>query len=644
MSLIAYRSFRGEIPVAEPHLLPDTAARLAQNCEFVSGSLSPLKDGVLLRAMASSPVKGIYTDDGLLFYTWPVETIAFASPVFDDVHRRVYYLSPSVGTLYVTTRDAMAINGPTPSSSVYQVGVPTPTTAPLLQTVERDTLKDHPSAAALIYAWYELGGEAYQKTGTPVTTLTLSALRQYSFASPARATETPADAKLVCRFVFADAANDDAEIVSMTLRQGEKSRSLSLPGGIEAALEMVGSFGQVTLTWGIAETRSYVYNFQNLWDEEGPPSPAALVPVTYVQDVRITTYMVSFGSMRGWKQTNIYRTYGANASYIQTTATSPSANVYLDQGGSTASMGKVLESFDWDAPPTGLQGLELMPNGWMIAFKGDTAYLSEPYRPHAFGYSMKFRTTIRGVRAGQQSAVVTTADGVSLIVGASPKAAQPMTLQTPQAGTAQRGMTNVDGGVAYVSNDGLVLVDGAAASTQMSQRLFGREKWRELFGDSLADASLRLDYHDGYLVGASNERATGFVLKTQEDVGTFARLDVRRDSMFRLPVTDSLYYSVGSNVYRFAAGAALTFDWWGKDFILPTPGVMRVGYIRCDGPTRLTIYADDVAVFDQSGLTTGDFRMPEIMPIARRWSVRLRGSSAVHELLLAQTKSEMRRA
>lgn len=636
MATIVYKQFSGEIPNAETHLLPLDRAQLAKNCEFTSGSLRPMRDGVLLQNMVNNPVRGIYTEDGINFYTWTQETYAFKSPVIDDTNARVYHLTPSVGKFNVSTKLQAAYNGPSPTSgNIWKAGVPRPTVAPTLNLTIRTTLADYPSASVKIQAWWEYGGKQYGLT-TPSFS-TSSPFKIFSFTPPAfNATTMPAGATLAAKITFIDGANESAEILSMTPRVGTNARSSALPGGVEAALE---SSGKITLTWGVVETRAYVYTYRNTWLEESAPSPAALISPTYMNDVGIAVTDSSFAGYRPRQDFKVYRTYGSSPAYIGVTVTG-SGVIFKDESNAKSVVGGALESADWTPPPDGLQGLALMPNGWFAAFKDNTLYMSEPYRPHAWPYSITFGKSIRGIALAQQSLIVTTADGVHVVTGSFPASAQQIRLNSPQPGIAQRSMAAVDGAVAYASNDGIVFVQGASATIDISQKLFTRTKWRERYGAVLEDASLIFAYHDGCLVGVSPAAAEGFTIRLDEGVGAFSRMDGAYSAMFFLPVTDSLYYSVGNGIYLFKGGANRTFDWWGRDWVFGAHETFGAGYIRCDGATTLKIYADDALVHTVT-LTSGHFRLPSL-PRALRWSIRLSGQFRVSEFAIARSMVELK--
>lgn len=640
MPIISYQTIGGEVPKDAPHLLGNAQAQLSTNCDVSDGTLRALKGGLALVTLSTNPTKGIYTEDGLLFYSWTYETAAFKSPIINDSFNRVYYLSPSIGTFNVTTTAGMDVDGGPPGSA-FTVGVPKPTVAPVLKTVDRTTLPDYPTATFTATAWWDYAGTKYSEAAVSLTAVT--ALRAYTFTPPALPGSPPADIvpTLVVNFKITDVANSNTVLVDAIVRNGLTARSNSLPGSVEFSLSLNSSgVGRVELRWGATESRAYTYTYENTWNEESAPAPPATISPSYVQDVAV---QVTAGVFTGYKpmgDLNIYRTYGSNTTYIETTVTGSFPN-YVDASRTPSSVGIALTATDFYPPVLGLEGLALTPGGWFVAFKDNMLYKSEVYKPHAWPYSEPFATNIRGILVTQSGVVVTTADGVFLVPGSSPAQTGTIKLDAPQAGVAQRSMVVLDGAGAFASSDGLVLVTGSVASIEASQRLFTREKWRERYGDILSDYSMRLAYHDGRIVASSNTQAKGFMLRLDEGVGAFTRLAVRMDCTFQLPVNDALYYTVGAVVYQFAAGSALTFDWWGKDFVFTYDVSFGVAYIRTTGSIEVKIYADGV-LHHTVTTTTGFFRIPSIR--AHRWSVRFGGTGTVHEFKAAQTMQELKRA
>lgn len=631
--MIALVKFGGEIPNVPAHLLPDNFAQQAINCDFSQGRLRPLRQGWLLTTMAAA-VKTIYTEDGINFYTWPTETQVFKSPVLRDQYNRVYYLDS--GVLRVTTTAGMTPAGGPPTAS-WKVGVPAPTLAPALTVTDRNTFPDYPTATVAITTWLESAGKRYQEAEAAVTTVT--ALREYTFNVPARDTQnTPEDVTARAQFRFIQGS----AFMTVTLGPTDgEVRSQALPGGVTLSMQSTsGLTHKITLTYGVVETRAYVYTNLNSWNEESGPSPASTIQTTYLQDVQVGLTASSFTDYRPFTAFRTYRTTGSNPAYLRVQESSSAS--FADTTHKAADFGDVLETLSYGAPPALLDGLVRLPGGILVGFKGTMLYMSEPYRPHAWGYEEAFAKSIRGLLVMPQALLVTTADGCHLVVGAHPSQMQPMQLPVPQAGIAMRSMANLDGMAVFASNDGIVTVNGSQASLAQSQRLFTREKWQERYSSILGNASMRFAWHDGSLVATSSTHPLGFLIRFDElGAGLYTQFNVQMDATFQLPVADALYYSQGANIYQFSAGEKYSFTWWSREYTWHRHRSLGAGYIRCSGSVTLTVYADGVQVFT-GAMTTGHFRLPGGVS-ARRWSVKLAGTGEVDELFVARTMRELQR-
>jgi hypothetical protein len=633
MTAVVLKEFKGEIPRLPAEQLPDGYAQQAINCDFTNKVLSPRRGGFLLATMVNTPVRGIYTDDGLNFYTWTHETNAFKSPVIGDVYSRMYYLDAN-GVLSTAPLPTAQLTGGPPASAV-KVGVPKPTVAPVLESVNRTTLADYPTATLAFAAWYEAGGA--QQSKATVTASEVTPFQEYTFAPPARGS-APAEAPLVVEGTCSDGGKTLFK-VSSAGGSVPANRSSALPGGIECAAQKVNdTTWKVLLTWGVVETRAYVYTCVNTYNEESAPSPPSIIPVTYMQDVRLTVSIPSFTGYRPFQKVNIYHTFGSSPDYLLVETTSEGNNKYLDSARKPS--GGILASTFWKEPVEGLHSLNLMPNGWFVAAKDNVLYASEPYRPSTWPYDKSFRTNIRAVCPMAGGLLVTTADACYIVLGPTPHSMQAQELSVPQAGITNRSTTKVDGGATFATNDGLCLVQGSQATLEPSQSLFDRKTWRDRYATDLPD--IMLGYHDGDLIALSRTSTNGFVVKLDDEVKGFTRYQLQADSLFRLPVLDTLYYAVGSNIYRFGEGASvMTADWWSKDYVFQKPINFGAGYIRCDGSTTLTLYADGSQYY-QVALTTGYFRLPSGLSQVR-WSFRLQTEYVVHELAIAQTLEELNR-
>jgi hypothetical protein len=371
-----------------------------------------------------------------------------------------------------------------------------------------------------------------------------------------------------------------------------------------------------------------------------------------LQDVQVTMLHPPFVGYRPFKQANIYRTYGGSQ-YIKAGNTTTLIVYFLDSARTVQSAtGTALPSLSWVPPVTGLFGLVLAPNGWFAAFKDNMLYMSEPYRPHSWQYSMTFAKSITGICVGSQVIVVTTREATYIVTGPHPASVTSMTVPIPVGGISHRSMCAVEGGVAFLSNDGIVVVEGSQASLDVNQRYFTRETWRNMFPAEVLER-MTLAYHDGVVVAVPYEMPpsnilTGFLLELDEAKGAMTRYDRVHTALMRLPVLDTLYYAENSHIYRFREDVQVSAYWSSRQFISPRYVKLGIGFARMSGSGSITVMliADDALIHTQA-LNPADrtkyFRLPP-HPGALKWQINISvdGPASLLDIAFAQSPDELK--
>lgn len=194
MSTLSISQFSGIFPRTPAALLPQTAATVAENCDFGYGELRGMKGGALVTAVANA-VRSLYTEDGVSFYTWAVDVDAVRAPMAKDQYKRVYYTTPTdfLVTNSLGTRPA----GGEPGSS-YRVGVPKPSAAPTFAVSGSPTALSDLSISATFH--WEYSGVKYQEQAISLEAITANV--KWKFTPPAKNTGSafgPTDESFVCR-------------------------------------------------------------------------------------------------------------------------------------------------------------------------------------------------------------------------------------------------------------------------------------------------------------------------------------------------------------------------------------------------------------------------------------------------------------
>src|SRR5580765_3692555 len=95
MTAMSLKDFVGMIPRQPNHLLPDNAASYAGNCDFSRSELQALQGGLEVANLGGT-IRGMYTTEGIYWYTWPTEVVAYRSPVINEIYNRIYYIEGGV--------------------------------------------------------------------------------------------------------------------------------------------------------------------------------------------------------------------------------------------------------------------------------------------------------------------------------------------------------------------------------------------------------------------------------------------------------------------------------------------------------------------------------------------------------------------
>lgn len=118
MALISDKHFIGEYPRLATYDLPDGAAQQAINVDLQHGDIRGLRGNAPLISVAtSSPIRAVYSEDGVNYYAWTQECYPVKSMVAEDQFYRIYYtlmLQDGLGSIIKVAR-TQRINYPATS-------------------------------------------------------------------------------------------------------------------------------------------------------------------------------------------------------------------------------------------------------------------------------------------------------------------------------------------------------------------------------------------------------------------------------------------------------------------------------------------------------------------------------------------------
>lgn len=641
-------TFSGIIPKLPASLLPPTNATIAQNCDFGYGELRNTNDGVQLSTLANA-AQSIYTDDGLLFFSWPNDVNAARSPIAADLYNRLYYSNGS--DFRVASRDLMTTTGGVPASS-YRVGVPRPTVAPTLVA----TPAPNPTTSTTFTAqfFYESGGVKYQEQAIPLTQVTVGA--EWTFPLPSAQSSTPGGANPQIELIGKDSGgNTTFDIYTQTssftgtsANVADWNLAMTAPtSGNTYTLDLTASAQQ----GANQQTVAFCYTYVNLYGEESPPSDPTLVTHEIGLEIDVTVTLDTFtADYCPISEIRVYKTPEGSsvASYFY----SGSVSILALGGGPTwvfqdttpsSSLAEQLASTGYYAPPANLVGVMSLPNGILAGWVDNALYFCVAYKPWAWNpaFELTFPNRIVGALPMGSGLVLNTTAQPYVVSGITPDSMTAAPLNITQAGISKWAIANVNGQVMYASHEGIVVVIGVMGSLSYSDRFFTRDVWKQKYAAGFA--KMRFANWDGRLiVYATDNSFTPFMLRFDETGGTMTELpNFSPACTFISPITDGLYYVVGSNVYQFAGGNPLTTTWKSCEKVVD--GTVNYGAceVLCTGAWTVTLFSDNEdGVMQQrwQKAVTGNQRFkPPSGYRSRRYQLNLTGSGVFREIRLGES-------
>jgi hypothetical protein len=290
----------------------------------------------------------------------------------------------------------------------------------------------------------------------------------------------------------------------------------------------------------VLETRSYVYTYLSHYGEEGPPSLA-----TEVQNGKVdATYTITCtapvagdvypaGPNRHIDRIRIYRTVTSDsgASFhllaeLPVTVIAPATVTFVDTVKGDVLASKLeLESMDWSPPPSDLYGWVLMPNGFLVGWRGNQyseVWFSVPFRPHAWPakYTLTVEYPIVGMGVTNQTAVCCTEAYPVTMQGVDPQYISVNKLINHEPCASRGSIVSGPEGVYYASPNGLILVQPGEAEN-ITKGIISKKSWQQLLNvPRLRAARLGMSYYAFGTIGSGIFDVHGF------DNGAFVTEDL----------------------------------------------------------------------------------------------------------------------
>lgn len=388
---------------------------------------------------------------------------------------------------------------------------------------------------------------------------------------------------------------------------------------------------------------SYVYTHINDLAQESAPSPASEtiqrpdgVMVTVTTPTIVPT---GVGDDYGIAYKRIYRsvtgTLGSDFRFVAEIALGTA--VYVDTL-DDSQLGEVLESTDWDLPPSDLRYILALPNGIMVGASGNQLCFSAQNRPHAWpvSYRLPTDTDITGLGNVDTSVVIGTQSFVYTASGNDPGNYSMSKPGAPHACVSARSFAYLLGiGVVFAGPDGLMAVNGPTDVVNLTEKIFTREQWRALQPETIigiAHDDIYFFFYDG---GEGTGQSGGYALDMKPNgfglvelgmhAGALAS-DYERDALMMvlddytepqgalLPAeTGADLNADGRTIYEWNAGTDLMrYSWRGKLWLLPHDGALQFVRVRAQDYNDLEIefVADGLVLLNRVVTSNRAFRLP----------------------------------
>lgn len=532
--------FRGMLPRTAERLLGPGASVEAANLNITSGEIRPLKQPLLVNTPSvSGPWLSVYRAEHLGAQTWLAwnrDVDIVRAPLPATIEPR-FYTSGDGEPRYARFQDLPA--------TFRALGVPRPKAAPGVS---------------------HSGGTGAATTRVYVYTFR-TALNEESGDSPASALTTgKVDGTWAISGMDAFPANSGAVT------------------GVHAA-------GITTFT-----------DTLNHWLRVGDEVVVSGATLTVTEVVSNLIYKVAgnYAAATAWARKAPWNTVGMQRLLYRSAGTTGSFQLVAEGVGTTyndtlldsAIPGDELISQGWDAPPPGLRGLIVLPNGAMVGFVDNQVCYSEPLQFHAWpeSYRRSCDFPIVGVEAYGTTVVACTASIPYVLTGVEPASVTPEAIQKVWPCLSKRGVISLGDGVLYPTSYGLAYI-GAGGAQIWTEAFFTRTEWKPLNPSTMVAATAEGRVYVGY-EGTDGDKGVMIFDQAEGGLG-LTTLSASPVEVYADQRNGQFYLVTEDGIYQFDAGIGvrLNYSWKSMEYHMERP--LNLGAAKVDFVGEMT--AEDVA-------------------------------------------------
>ena len=336
------------------------------------------------------------------------------------------------------------------------------------------------------------------------------------------------------------------------------------------------------------ETRIYVYTYISAFgdvEEESAPSPVSAEVLCGSGDtVTVNGFSTAPTTNYNITKRRIYRSVsGSGSTQFQFVTEIPLATTSFSDNVTSAGLGEVLETLQWETPPAGLQGLVALPNGFLAGFADETVYFSEVNRPHAWpsAYALSTGQKIVGLGVFGQSIAVMTKGYPLVISGVSPDSMSSEKLSILEPCVSKGSITSDASGVTYASPNGLVVI-GPGQANVVTTNVLLREDFTK-FAPATIQAKHYAGKYFGFFTGGTGQVEEGaFILDQTLSATPLSLTTLHTRAVFVDIDTADMFMVVDNKICLWEGDESnmLPYEWMSKKFVLSAPA--NLGALEVD--------------------------------------------------------------
>lgn len=393
---------------------------------------------------------------------------------------------------------------------------------------------------------------------------------------------------------------------------------------------------------GEVQTYFYTYTYINDWGWESAAAPASMqVDKETDATATVTNFETPPPGNYQIRAIRLYRTQSGASSATEFFFLKEVQLDNLTAIDDNPTLGEVLATRNWLAPPDNLKFLTPLWNGMAAGIVDNTVRFSEPYATYAWPVEYDAippdgKPVALGVY-GQTLLVLTTGRPM-VLAGSTPDAMDQAPLDFNQACVAPDSVVSMGVGVAWASNDGLCFY-GFGGAKILTSGIMTRDDWQRLNPGSIVGKLYEGLYFGSYDDGSG--RRKGFMISPSNPTGIYF-LDRGYDVMHFDELQDQLYVLDGTSVKRWDAGeAALTYRARSKVHRAPAPMNFSCAEVVADAyPVTFRLFAGGVQRMEKQVTAREAFSLPGGFT-ALDWQVEIEGTHPVQGFAMATSKAEL---